>query len=525
MTKPSRAAYIPLSAPPFASFHSGEEDDEESIEFSRYGSPVAGGMVVENELKSKLKGPGLGGSFLSSPYAEPVPGEEIPQPPSGLNPLFEKLLPVDEDVPVYIDVGNRRYRDIPFAVLYGIALITMLIAGIVVLFTTKNARLDSIFPRPIYITIRDSAGLLTAITAVAVLVGAAWLSLLRSFVRPVVVITILAIPVTCLGFFVAALTNSILGKAHDAPYLGAQYDGMIVLATSFLMGGIASATFLFNRRQEIEQTIHILQLSCDILRTNPGIFVVSVSLTAAYMLFAVAWMFLFSHLFLRGLKETDPSGVVRWHMADGTGWVAGFFTLMYFWTSAIFKNVEKVTIAGVVGEWYFQRPEGALSTDRTLKNFKAALTKSFGSIAFASLILGIIQTMQFMTRLIRGRSSNNSAIHSFLTSCLDCWGQLADNVSSYALVYVGLSGDSFCVSSYRTTRIFRRNLILGLVTSTVTRLILLMGTATIALGCGVVTFFFASRGLGSPFAYVVGGVGTVIPFYVVQVLGHVVQNT
>lgn len=92
--------------------------------------------------------------------------------------------------------------------------------------------------------------------------------------------------------------------------------------------------------------------------------------------------------------------------------MAGFFVLMYFWTSAIFKNIEKATIAGVVGEWYFQRPDGVVSADRTWKNFKASATKSFGSVAFASLILGIIQTMQFLTRLARRVSAEGNVTSS-----------------------------------------------------------------------------------------------------------------
>ncbi|KAI9103018.1 plasma-membrane choline transporter-domain-containing protein [Phlyctochytrium arcticum] len=452
---------------------------------------------------------------------------------NGLNPLFEKLLPAQDDTSLYVDIGNRKPRDVAFTILYVLCLGIMSFAGLIYLFTTSSRGLDKIVPRPIYTTIRDSAGLLSITITVAVGIAVLWLSLLRSFVRPVVLITVAAIPITCLLGFAAILTNSVLGKVHDPSYLGPQYDGMIAVASGFLISGVASCVFLLRRRKQIEQTIHILQLSCDILRTNPGIFAVSILLTIGYVIFAATWLFLFSHLFLKGLKETDPTGVVRWHMNASTGWVAAFYVLMYFWTSAIFKNVEKTTIAGVVGEWYFQRykcfllqeADSTHSRDRTIKNFKSAITKSFGSIAFASLILGVIQTLQFLTRMARGRSSKRTALNSFLSSCLDCWGRLADNISSYALVYVGLSGESFCTAAYRTTRIFRRNLILGLVTSTVTRLILLMGTVTIAFLCGVVTFFFASRGLESPFAYIVGVVGTVVPYYIVQVLGHVVQNT
>ncbi|KAJ3004889.1 hypothetical protein HKX48_000994 [Thoreauomyces humboldtii] len=445
----------------------------------------------------------------------------------GSTQLLAKLIPTNhpDDAPVLLDPESRPYRDRTFAVLYFAALSALLVTGVILLASTKSGPAEAIVPHSVYSTIKNSAGLLTLTTTGAVGICCIWLYLLRFFVRPVVLTTIYMIPVTCVGFFSFIVTNSALGKAHDASYLDGQYNGAIVGATGFLVTGFASAFYLYRRRRETEQTIHILQLSCDILRTNPGIFVVSIALTAAYTLFAVTWVVLFSRLFLRGAKELDPSGIVKWHLAGGTGWAVSFFVLMYFWTSAIFKNVEKVTVAGVVGEWYFQRPDTSLSADRTWKNFMAAVTTSFGSICLGSLILSIIQTFQFASRMARRATGTHSPLHRLLTACLDCGGRLADNVTSYALVYAGLTGSSFASASYATTRVFRRNLVLGLVTTTVTRLVLFVATATLAAAAGVAAFFFASRGLASPFAYVVGMVGAVVPWYLVQVLAHVVQNT
>ncbi|KAJ3157916.1 hypothetical protein HDU89_000295 [Geranomyces variabilis] len=446
------------------------------------------------------------------------------------NPLLERLI---SDASLHdqtgleeirVDCEERDWNDVPFAVLYALGMASLLLTGVIMLLTTTPGPAETILPRSVYRTIKDSAGLLAITTAGAVGVCCVWLSLLRAYVRPVVLFTIYTIPITCLGFFATMVALSAIGKANDAPYLGAQYDGALVSAAGFLMAGVASATYLYRRRKETEQTVHILQLSCDILRTNPGIFVVSIALTTAYTVFALTWVLLFSRLFLRGWKETDPTGIVHWHLAGGTGWAVAFFTLMYFWTSAIFKNVEKVTIAGVVSEWYFQRMEGSTTADRTWKNFRAATSTQFGSVCLGSLILGVVQTLQFFSRLAR-RVTGGGAMHRLFTACLDCGGHLADNVTSYALVYVGLTGVSFASASYATTRVFRRNLVLGLVTATVTRLILFVATTTLAGGAGIAAFFFASRGLQSPYAYVVGVVGAVVPYYLVQVLAHVVQNT
>ncbi|KAJ3328440.1 hypothetical protein HDU76_009957, partial [Blyttiomyces sp. JEL0837] len=70
-----------------------------------------------------------------------------------------------------------------------------------------------------------------------------------------------------------------------------------------------------------------------------------------------------------------------------------------------------------------------------------------------------------------------------------------------------------------------RNLMMGLATSTLTRTVLMLMAVTASGGVGAGTFFYAARGLSSPYAYLVGGIGVVIPFYVLRFMCQVVQNT
>jgi hypothetical protein len=65
----------------------------------------------------------------------------------------------------------------------------------------------------------------------------------------------------------------------------------------------------------------------------------------------------------------------------------------------------------------------------------------------------------------------------------------------------------------------------GLATSTLSRLVLLLGSLCAAGGVGTGTFFYAARGLASPYAYVVGSIGVVVPFYILRLMSHVMLNT
>lgn len=47
-------------------------------------------------------------------------------------------------------------------------------------------------------------------------------------------------------------------------------------------------------------------------------------------------------------------GDLDWFGPSFIPWLATLSIVIFFWTSAIFSNLQKVTISGVVGEWYFQ---------------------------------------------------------------------------------------------------------------------------------------------------------------------------
>ncbi|KAJ3052627.1 hypothetical protein HK097_005938 [Rhizophlyctis rosea] len=341
-------------------------------------------------------------------------------------------------------------------------------------------------------------------------------------------LSVIMIPILFTTLFVVTFSNSVVRKFRDAPFLIPQYDAMIGMSFAFLLSGLASGWFVYRRRQQVEQTIDIIELSFAILQSNPRIFVLSIVLMIGYAAFSITWMLMFARLFLKGYLRIDPSGKGYWELAGGTGWAGAFFVLMYFWTSANFHNVEKVTIAGVVGEWFFASGEGPVAqSDRTTKHLKAALTTSFGSVCFASLILGIVETMQFFLRMARKRlPEGTSSIARLLSACLSVISDVLSQISSYALVYSSLTGSALLPSARACTRVFRRNLILGLATAALTRLVLTLGTLTVAAVSGVVCFFLAStREGGSPYAWMVGCLGLLIPFYVVRFLARVVQNT
>ena len=86
-------------------------------------------------------------------------------------------------------------------------------------------------------------------------------------------------------------------------------------------------------------------------------------------------------------------------------WCIIYSILMFFWTSAIFQNIEKVTIAGVVGEWYFyeRAPDDIprTTTSSAWRHFQIATSTSFGSVCLASLITGLIAFIRWSVNFLK----------------------------------------------------------------------------------------------------------------------------
>ncbi|TPX45522.1 hypothetical protein SeLEV6574_g03019 [Synchytrium endobioticum] len=449
---------------------------------------------------------------------------------SSHNPLYDKLLPdlePDEYVNSYVDPEHRPYADPAFGVLFVVSFAAMMITGIVLFFTTSGVPVSQIVAGSVYNTLYRSSGLLTFLTILAVGVGVGWIWTMKRFVRPIVYLTVVAIPASCLSLFAVIFTNSILGKFQDNPALGQQYNGSMVWSLVTLAIGSSSGYLLMQKRRQIDQTIYIIELACDVLQSNPSVFLYSLALTGGFIVFSITWFAFFSRLWIVNPESSSTST----YGSNYSSFSVLFFVFMYFWTSSVVQNVQKTMIAGVVAEWWYnprgrrrvihyingiellgsENADKEVERSKTRKALKVALTTSFGSIVFASLIMAIVTTTQTIVKFLKQRTRNMD--------------RRTSQWLVYALVYCALTASTFCEAAVTCTRLFRRNLVLGLVTSTVTKLILALGVGAIALGTSAWAFFYASRGVGSPYAWIVGILGGIIPYFIVSFLSNIVQNT
>ncbi|CAB5209312.1 unnamed protein product [Rhizophagus irregularis] len=80
-----------------------------------------------------------------------------------------------------------------------------------------------------------------------------------------------------------------------------------------------------------------------------------------------------------------------------------YFIFMYLWTSAVLCNIQRVTISGIVSNWYFYRHELDRNASKKVADLalSRAITVSFGTVCLDGLILLFIQLVQYITGFLK----------------------------------------------------------------------------------------------------------------------------
>lgn len=126
-----------------------------------------------------------------------------------------------------------------------------------------------------------------------------------------------------------------------------------------------------------------------------------------------------------------------------------FITFAGYWITEVIKNVIHVTISGVYGSWYFcaQKP-GGVPKGATGGAFKRAMTYSFGSISFGSLIVAIIQLLRQACSIAQqNEAAQGNMVGAIFFCCLQCLIGILDwavqFINEYAFSYIALYGKAY----------------------------------------------------------------------------------
>lgn len=450
---------------------------------------------------------------------QPPPAAPIAISTSYQDALDEPLLGPDEiaqmttRVPVRLQVyhgrfghwereGLRKYKDPVFLALWLLTLLSVLFG---LLFVWGSSDPPPGVPRrgPPILSLLP---MLMALLIPTFVLPPVFLFLLHNTVRPVLVGTAGAIPFSmflCGWWALGASFESI-----DDVEMGERWwatTGMRLLAVVLWVVAACFARLVWVRRQRLAQTVSVVELSTSLLLRHPPLLFLTPFLLMIFAVTSIPFMTLLIRLGMYGYWRQPREGTWAFHLQPWAGWLIVIVTLVWLWTWGVIRGVGRVAVAAVVGEWYFHREDGVDPFEVTTAAVHRATGPSLGSVCVGSLIVATMRivgrTAAEMKRVTSQRRKVLPRALSFLTSLTPIFSIVAsvlDQANSYALVYVGVTGDAFWPSARRAVGLTSRRNCGKLLDYTLIKLLLSLISAATGLFTATMGYLYMTHSLGRP---------------------------
>ncbi|KAI9368636.1 hypothetical protein BJX61DRAFT_205992 [Aspergillus egyptiacus] len=237
-----------------------------------------------------------------------------------------------------------------------------------------------------YLTIHSSFYRLGVYTLVSVFMSLLWLALLRSYVRPLVYITLLIVPIILYSFFLYPFISSFRG------YWGGSSIQDKAMRFGSFVPFIMATVWVYNvirSRHAIRKAISILEFACRILAANAELLVLGLGNLVLIISWTWIWMLMFTRVFLGGHMSQRNSFIIN----VSSWWLGVYFILIYLWSLGIIAGIQRAVTAATVSQWYFHRLANPAPTSRQIVQAATvhSLTRLFGTICLSRLMALLIR--------------------------------------------------------------------------------------------------------------------------------------
>ncbi|KAI8320015.1 hypothetical protein GQ54DRAFT_291933 [Martensiomyces pterosporus] len=411
--------------------------------------------------------------------------------------------------------------------LFVVNLLLYVLVGCYLLLSTKIPSERSPYFKDFY----DMADALLQVSLASIasaVLSVVWIQILRYQTRKVVWLTTLGVPVVGAAIAVWAGTQ-IFRIPGVEDLVGYRVRTAIVIGISLVLA-IRFVWSISQRRQDIERSVDIIRLSCDVLVDNKEVYAFSVLLLAFYGVFTITSGIFASRLpLVQSLTahSAGKSGAAAW-LSSGHYWALPVYMVATFaWASGVFVQILRMVVSSVVCQWYFHRhdPQEPPALQTLQASVISALTRQFGTVVVSATLLLISKSLHLAELLLRWMVRLLRFIPISLVSLLV--GRpiyFVESWNSYSAVYAAFTGKGFFESSLSVTRLLRKHHLLhspvvSLIKSSMTCYALLVSVVFgYALGVKAVDVLSVHSAL-------VAVAGSALPFALLQLTTHVLSCT
>ena len=288
----------------------------------------------------------------------------------------------------------------------------------------------------------------------------------------------------------------------------------------FLLFPLLWALIYWSMRPFIPFLAELLAAVANLVMKFPS----TIGLNAVSVVLQFGWIMLYSWVTLALQARYGRGGVVA---------LTVYLMLSFFWTLQMLQNIVHTTNCGVFATWYFMSNTSAMPSSPLPAALKRTMTTSFGSVAFGSLIVAIIQTLKtlagFRARNTEGGSDCASVVLCVLAGIAQCilsvLESIAMYINHYAFVVVATYGQSYIQAGKTTLEMFTRTGFVNLLNDNMLdRLYFCVCTLNSAIICFAAAGFTKWMGLANNYVGMVCACSFFSAFLVTALIMQTIQS-
>ncbi len=280
---------------------------------------------------------------------------------------------------------------------------------------------------------------------------------LMTIIRPTLISAVTAVLLVLVAFSVmtrlgksfiscSVWTSAVLSFVVGITALTA---GLVGFGIFSLFSALIGCCYAFSVRNRIPFAAANLSAAISSIKANGGVILLVILLGALMFGWIILWTIsLFGVIDVQVLcDENDVDNNCSVEVQQG-GWILPWIFFL-FWTQQVFKNLIHTTVAGLVGTWYFSFDEANSFCSSALRmSLFRSLTYSFGSICYGSLLVAVLQTLDWIVQSLRSERDRNGNVGvSLLLCCLDCILSLLQGIIKYFNNWVSLICANICCAN------------------------------------------------------------------------------
>ena len=258
--------------------------------------------------------------------------------------------------------------------------------------------------------------------------------------------------------WITGILHIVFGIATAVYYFTQHYySAAVVFALFSIFSIICFVTWI----PRIPFSVVMLQATMDVATHFGHVFMVSAIGGFVALAFG-AW---FSVTLVAVYVKYEPSSGGSSNPACGTSCSSStvigltvFITFAGYFITEWLKNTIHFTIAGVYGSFFFcSGKPGGMPKGATRGAFRRAMTYSFGSISFGSLVVALINMLRQACSIAQQQEAQSGdTLASIVFCCLGCIIGLVDwavqFINRYAFSYIALYGKAYLPAAKDTWR-------------------------------------------------------------------------